>query len=38
MASSNGQLVEHAARLVELTGRQVANIDEARAQLSLPPR
>ena len=38
MASSNGELVEHAARLVELTGRQVANIDEARAQLSLPPR
>ena len=38
MASSNGELVEHAARLVELTGRQVASIDEARAQLSLPPR
>jgi len=38
MASSNGELVGHAARLVELTGRQVANIDEARAQLSLPPR
>ena len=38
MASSNGELVEHAARLVELTGRQVATIDEARAQLSLPPR
>jgi len=38
MASSNGELVEHAARLVQLTGRQVANIDEARAQLSLPPR
>jgi 3-keto-5-aminohexanoate cleavage enzyme len=38
MASSNGELVEHAARLVELTGRQVANVDETRALLSLPPR
>ena len=38
MASSNGQLVEQAAQLVALTGRQVANVDDARALLSLPPR
>jgi 3-keto-5-aminohexanoate cleavage enzyme len=38
MASSNGLLVEQAAQLVALTGRQVANVDDARALLSLPPR
>ncbi len=35
MAKSNGELVEHAAQLTRLTGRQVANVDEARAMLSL---
>jgi uncharacterized protein (DUF849 family) len=35
MASSNGALVEQAAKLVQLTGRQVAGIDEARQMLSL---
>jgi uncharacterized protein (DUF849 family) len=35
MASSNGALVEQAAKLVQLTGRQVAGIDEARRLLSL---
>jgi len=38
MAKSNGDLVEQAAKLVQLTGRSVANVDEARALLSLPPR
>lgn len=39
MASSNGDLVEAAARLVELSGRTVAEPDEARRILSLsdPP-
>jgi uncharacterized protein (DUF849 family) len=37
MASSNGALVEQAAKLVQLTGRQVAGIDEARRLLSLSP-
>jgi 3-keto-5-aminohexanoate cleavage enzyme len=37
MASSNGDLVEQAAKLVQLTGRQVAGIDEARRLLSLSP-
>jgi uncharacterized protein (DUF849 family) len=36
MASSNGELVEAAARLVELSGRRVAEPDEARRLLSLP--
>lgn len=35
MATSNGALVEAAAKLVQFTGRQVASIDEARAMLSL---
>jgi 3-keto-5-aminohexanoate cleavage enzyme len=36
MASSNGDLVEAAARAVELSGRGVAGPSEARAILSLP--
>lgn len=36
MASSNGDLIETAARLVELSGRRVASPAEARAALSLP--
>ncbi|MEA2461202.1 MAG: 3-keto-5-aminohexanoate cleavage enzyme [Actinomycetota bacterium] len=36
MASSNGDLVEAAASLVELSGRSVASPSEARAALSLP--
>ena len=36
MASSNGDLVSAAARLVELSGRSVANPTEARRILSLP--
>ena len=37
MASSNGELVEAAAQLVRLQGRDVAEPAAARAQLSLPP-
>jgi 3-keto-5-aminohexanoate cleavage enzyme len=37
MAKSNGELVEQAAKLVQLVGRKVATVDEARALLSLPP-
>jgi uncharacterized protein (DUF849 family) len=37
MASSNGDLVEAAAQLVELSGRTVADPAEARRLLSLPP-
>ena len=36
MAKSNGDLVESAARLVELSGRSVADPTEARRLLSLP--
>jgi uncharacterized protein (DUF849 family) len=36
MASSNGDLVEAAARLVELAGRKVAEPATARKLLSLP--
>jgi uncharacterized protein (DUF849 family) len=36
MASSNGELVEAAASLVRLLGREVVEPDEARAVLSLP--
>jgi uncharacterized protein (DUF849 family) len=36
MASSNGALVEQAAQLVRLTGREVADIAETRRLLSLP--
>ena len=36
MASSNGDLVEAAARLVQLSGRSVASPQEARELLSLP--
>jgi uncharacterized protein (DUF849 family) len=36
MASSNGDLVEAAAQLVQLSGRKVADPTEARALLSLP--
>ncbi|MGH2821248.1 MAG: 3-keto-5-aminohexanoate cleavage protein [Actinomycetota bacterium] len=36
MASSNGELVETAARIVELSGRTVASPAEARAILTLP--
>ena len=36
MASSNGALVEKAAQLVRLCGRDVADVDEARRLLSLP--
>ena len=35
MAKSNGELVEKAAQLVRLTGREVASVDEARRLLSL---
>jgi uncharacterized protein (DUF849 family) len=35
MAEGNGPLVEQAVKLTESVGRQVANIDEARAHLSL---
>jgi 3-keto-5-aminohexanoate cleavage enzyme len=38
MASSNGELVEAAAQIVRLQGREVAEPAEARALLSLPPR
>jgi uncharacterized protein (DUF849 family) len=38
MAASNGELVESAARLVRLQGREVAGPDQARALLSLPER
>lgn len=37
MASSNGDLVEAAARLVQLSGREVASPEAARTLLSLPP-
>jgi 3-keto-5-aminohexanoate cleavage enzyme len=37
MASSNGELVDAAAGLVRLQGREVAEPDEARRLLSLPP-
>lgn len=37
MASSNGDLVEAAARLVQLSGRRVASPKEARELLSLAP-
>ncbi|MBI4260104.1 MAG: 3-keto-5-aminohexanoate cleavage protein [Actinobacteria bacterium] len=36
MATSNGELVEAAAQIVRLQGREVAEPDEARAILSLP--
>ncbi|MFP5298744.1 MAG: 3-keto-5-aminohexanoate cleavage protein [Actinomycetota bacterium] len=36
MAKSNGDLIEAAARLVELSGRKVATPAEARAALALP--
>ena len=36
MASSNGDLVESAARLIQLSGRKVAEPSEARRLLSLP--
>jgi uncharacterized protein (DUF849 family) len=36
MASSNGELVEAAAQIVRLQGREVAEPDEARRLLSLP--
>ncbi|MGH2699709.1 MAG: 3-keto-5-aminohexanoate cleavage protein [Actinomycetota bacterium] len=36
MAKSNGDLIEAAARLVQLSGRSVATAHEARALLSLP--
>ncbi|MDQ4124293.1 MAG: 3-keto-5-aminohexanoate cleavage protein [Actinomycetota bacterium] len=36
MASSNGELVEAAARLVELSGRRVADPATARSLLGLP--
>ncbi len=36
MAKSNGDLVEQAAQLTRLTGREVANVAEARKMLSLP--
>jgi 3-keto-5-aminohexanoate cleavage enzyme len=36
MAASNGDLVEAAARIVELQGRRVAEPGEARTMLSLP--
>jgi len=36
MAKSNGDLIEAAARLVQLSGRSVASPAEARARLSLP--
>ncbi len=37
MAKSNGELVEKAARMARDTGREPANIDEARAILSVAP-
>ena len=37
MAGSNGDLIDAAARLVQLSGRSVASPAEARAALSLPP-
>jgi 3-keto-5-aminohexanoate cleavage enzyme len=36
MASSNGELVEAAARIVQMQGRRIAEPSEARALLSLP--
>jgi uncharacterized protein (DUF849 family) len=36
MTSSNGELVEAAARIVQMQGRPVADPAEARALLSLP--
>lgn len=35
MARSNGEMVDHAARLVRLTGREPATVDEARRILAL---
>jgi len=37
MASSNGELVEAAAQIVRLQGREVAEPEQARRMLSLPP-
>jgi uncharacterized protein (DUF849 family) len=37
MASSNGELVEAAAQVVRLQGREVAEPEQARRMLSLPP-
>ncbi|MGH2751320.1 MAG: 3-keto-5-aminohexanoate cleavage protein [Actinomycetota bacterium] len=37
MAKSNGDLIEQAARLVQLSGRSVASPAEARARLALKP-
>lgn len=37
MAKSNGELAEAGARLVELTGRRLATLEESRRLLSLPP-
>ena len=33
MAKSNGELVEQAANMVKLSGRQVMTVDEAKAAL-----
>jgi uncharacterized protein (DUF849 family) len=38
MARSNGDLIAHARRMAESTGRKVATLDQARAQLGVAPR
>ena len=38
MARSNGDLVAHARRMAESTGRKVATLEQARAQLGVAPR
>ena len=38
MARSNGDLIAHARRMAESTGRKVATLEQARAQLGVAPR
>jgi 3-keto-5-aminohexanoate cleavage enzyme len=38
MAKSNGELVEAAAKMVRMIGREVATIEETRAMLNIPLR
>jgi uncharacterized protein (DUF849 family) len=37
MAKSNGELVDAAAKMVKMLGREVASIEETRAMLNLKP-
>jgi 3-keto-5-aminohexanoate cleavage enzyme len=36
MAKSNGELIDAAARLVRMMGKEVASIEETRAMLNMP--